>query len=172
MGQDERHVLGGPRIGRAAAESASAEELADDIGIGCRVLIVDHDENVLIALTRLLGEAKYNITTAQDGVKALKLLWQGAFDLLLLDDVDANGEEVVRQARRVGNGTPVVVMQRVPPSDDLAVRYARLGACFFINRRDAEAIAELVQEYFSQPRFLCAHLLETESGNSHSLPPE
>jgi DNA-binding response OmpR family regulator len=67
-------------------------------------------------------------------LKALQLLWQGTFDLVLLaDKLDMNGEEVVRQVRSGRTGTPVVVMQSVPPSDDLAVRYARLGACSFVS---------------------------------------
>jgi len=99
-------------------------------------------------------------------MRALQLLCQGTFDFVLLDDnlPDMSGEEVVRQVRSVGAGTPVVVMQSVPHSDDLAVRCARLGACFFINRcdpeaiaEDPEAIAELVHNYFSRTRLLCAH---------------
>jgi two-component system chemotaxis response regulator CheY len=152
------------KMGRVAVQNPTAEQLPDEKQAGRRVLIVDHDENVLIALQRLLEEARYNTTTAQGGLKALQLLRQGAFDLVLLDDhlPDVSGEEVVRQVRSPSAGTPVVVVQRGTPSDDLTVRYARLGACFFINRRDPEAIAELVHDYFSRTRFLCAHFLKAD----------
>ena len=142
MGENERDILDDRKIGLASVQGRR------------RVLIVDHDENALIALKRLVGEPRYDTTTARGGLIALQVLCQGTFDLVLLDDnlLDVNGEEVVREVRRVGDGTPVVVMQRVPHSDGLAVRYARLGACFFISRRDPEAIAELVDNYFSRVR--------------------
>jgi CheY-like chemotaxis protein len=101
------------KMGRVAVQNPTAEQLPDEKQAGRRVLIVDHDENVLIALKRLLEEARYNTTTAQGGLKALQLLRQGAFDLVLLDDhlPDVSGEEVVRQVRSASAGTPVVVVQ-------------------------------------------------------------
>jgi DNA-binding response OmpR family regulator len=158
MGQDERGILDVLKMGRAAVHNPSAEQLPDEEQAGTRVLVVDQDEDVLIALKQLLGEAGYDTTAARSGLKALQLLWQGTFDLVLLaDKLDMSGEEVVRQVRSGRTGTPVVVMQSVPPSDDLAVRYARLGACSFVNRCDPEAIVELVHNYFSRTRSLCAH---------------
>ena len=159
MGQDERSILDVLNIRRAPVQNPIAERLPDEKQTGRRVLIVDHHENVLITIKRLLEEASYYITTAQSGTKALQLLRQGAFDLVLLDDhlPDVSGEEVMREVRSAGAGTPVVVVQSGTPSDDLTVRYVRLGACFFINRRDPEAIAELVHNYFSRVRLLCAH---------------
>lgn len=159
MGQDERGIQDVLKMGRAAVQNPSTEQLPDEEQAGRRVLVVDHDENVLIALKQLLGEAGYDTITARGGLKALQLLRQRTFDLVLLADnlLDLSGEEVVRQVRSGRTGTPVVVMQSVPPSDDLAVRYARLGACSFINRCDPEAIVELVHNYFSRTRSLCAH---------------
>jgi DNA-binding response OmpR family regulator len=125
MGQDERGVLDVLKMGRAAVHNPSAEQLPDEEQAGRRVLVVDQDENALIALKQLLGEAGYDTTPARSGLKALQLLWQGTFDLVLLaDKVDMSGEEVVRQVRSTRTGTPVVVMQSVPPSDDQIVRYA------------------------------------------------
>ena len=158
MGQDERGILDVLKMGRVAVQNPSAE-LPDEEQAGRRVLVVDHDENVLIALKQLLGEAGYDTTTARGGLKAMQLLCQGTFDLVLLADnlLDMSGEEVVRQVRSGKAGTPVVLMQSSPPSDDLAVRYARLGVCFFINRCDLEAIAEIVHDYFSRVGIQCAH---------------
>ena len=125
MGQDERGVLDVLKMGRAAVHNPSAEQLPDEEQAGRRVLVVDQDENALIALKQLLGEAGYDTTPARSGLNALQLLWQGTFDLVLLaDKVDMSGEEVVRQVRSTRTGTPVVVMQSVPPSDDQIVRYA------------------------------------------------
>ena len=91
-------------MGRVAVQNPTAEQLPDEKQAGRRVLIVDHDENVLIALKRLLEEASYDTTTAQSGMKALQLLRQRAFDLVLLDDhlPDVSGEEVVRHVKSAG----------------------------------------------------------------------
>jgi CheY-like chemotaxis protein len=158
MGQDERGILDVLKMGRAAVQNPSAEQLPDEEQAGRRVLVVDYDENALTALKRLIGETSYDIVTARSGLKALQLLCQSNFDLVLLADnlLDMSGEEVVRQVRSGKAGTPVVLMQSAP-SDDLAVRYARLGVCFFINRCDLEAIAGIVNDYFSRTGLQCAH---------------
>jgi CheY-like chemotaxis protein len=159
MGQPKLDMLDDLRIGVPVVEHPRAEQLPDAKQVRRRVLIVDHDENSLIALKRLLGEASYDTTTAGSGLKALQLLCQGNFDLVLLADnlLDMSGEEVVRQVRSGKAGTPIVLMQSFPPSDDLTVRYARLGVCFFINRCDLEAIAGIVHDYFSRTGLQCAH---------------
>ena len=93
---------------------------------------MDHHENVLITIKRLLEEASYDTTAAQSGMKALQLLRQGAFDLVLLDDhlPDVSGEEIMREVRSAGAGTPVVVAQSGMRSDDLTVRYALSARAF------------------------------------------
>jgi CheY-like chemotaxis protein len=158
MGQNERDMFGALKVVVAVVQHPSVEEPPDAQQAGRRVLIVDYDENALTALKRLIGETSYDIVTARSGLKALQLLCQSNFDLVLLADnlLDMSGEEVVRQVRSGKAGTPVVLMQSAP-SDDLAVRYARLGVCFFINRCDLEAIAGIVNDYFSRTGLQCAH---------------
>jgi DNA-binding response OmpR family regulator len=59
-----------------------------------KILIVDDDENVLIALERVLEGEGYCTATAWSGREALDLLRHRDFDLLLVDeqlaDVDVN----------------------------------------------------------------------------------
>ena len=99
MGQVERGVLDVLKMRRAAVHHPSAEQLPDEEQAGRRVLVVDQDENALIALKQLLG-ADYDTTTARSRLKALPVLWQGTFDVVLLaDKLDMSGEEVVQQVR-------------------------------------------------------------------------
>ena len=132
-------------------------ELQEQKRASGRVLIVDHDENALIALKTLLEEATYDTTKARSGQKALQLLCHGTFDLVLLDDnlLDEGGEEIVRQVRNVSRSAPVIVMQSMPLSADRSVRYARLGACFFTDRSDPATIAEHVHHYLSRTQCCC-----------------
>jgi CheY-like chemotaxis protein len=73
----------------AIPEKTEADMASDPI----RILIVDDDEDVLIALERLLESEGYNTATAWSGKEALDLSRKSKFDLLLVDehlaDVDA-----------------------------------------------------------------------------------
>ena len=50
-----------------------------------RILIVDDDEMVLMALDELLKPEGYEVHAVSSGTKALEILDQGDFDLLMLD---------------------------------------------------------------------------------------
>jgi CheY-like chemotaxis protein len=51
-----------------------------------QILIVDDDENVLIALERVLESEGYCTVTAWSGREALQVLSKADFDLLLVDE--------------------------------------------------------------------------------------
>jgi CheY-like chemotaxis protein len=51
-----------------------------------KILIVDDDEEVLIALERLLESEGYNTATAWSRIDAIALLEKSQFDLLLVDE--------------------------------------------------------------------------------------
>jgi DNA-binding response OmpR family regulator len=55
-----------------------------------KILIVDDDEQVLIALERLLEEEGYSTATAWSGKEALALSDRVRFDLLLVDEHGAD----------------------------------------------------------------------------------
>jgi len=58
------------------------------------ILVVDNDEDVLIALERVLEEKGYATTLAVSGAEACKLLSEGSFDLLVLDDYLSDRDSV------------------------------------------------------------------------------
>jgi DNA-binding response OmpR family regulator len=55
-----------------------------------KILIVDDDEEALMALERLLEEEGYSTTTAWSGKEALALSARANFDLLLVDEHGAD----------------------------------------------------------------------------------
>ncbi|HMK23923.1 MAG TPA: response regulator [Terriglobales bacterium] len=67
-----------------------------------RILIVDDDEEALIALERLLEEEGYSTVTAWGGKEALALSDQGKFDLLLVDEhgADVSFDTLLAELRR------------------------------------------------------------------------
>ncbi|KAK8344721.1 hypothetical protein V6Z11_A07G098500 [Gossypium hirsutum] len=57
----------------------------DEFPIGIRVLAVDDDPTCLLLLETLLRRCKYNVTTTNQAITALKLLRQNKFDLVISD---------------------------------------------------------------------------------------
>ena len=121
-----------------------------------RVLVVDDDEHVLIGLEACLENEGYDSATAWSGQEALRLLRLGTFDLILLDDYlpDVTSEEILRQLQGMQVKTPVVLMQTASLTDDSAARFVRLGARYFVSKRNPEEIAGLVRNYLARSKVL------------------
>jgi CheY-like chemotaxis protein len=128
------------------------QKLLPPMGDRKRLLIVDGDEDVLIALQVSLEDAGFDTTTAWSGQEALRLLREQEFDGVLLEDYlpGISAEEVLRQVRRMSPDIPVVILQNGEFPDYLATRYSRLGATYFIGKRDAREVAEMVDGYFAR----------------------
>jgi DNA-binding response OmpR family regulator len=77
-----------------------------------RLLIVDDEEGILKALDRALSMVGYDVTTANDGTKALNLLSYSRFDLMVLDlqMPGVHGIEVMRRAREMDRQLLIVVL--------------------------------------------------------------
>ncbi len=69
---------------------------------GGKILVVDDDEAILTLLSEILTHAGYEVSTAQDGAKALRMAQIQSFDLLLTDLVmpDRDGIEVIKSIRK------------------------------------------------------------------------
>jgi CheY-like chemotaxis protein len=97
-----------------AAIKRFEEKLAGSAKKGLkRILIVDDDEHVLMALEALLAGEGYDTTTAWSGHEALELLGSKQFDLALIDDwlPDLNSNEILKQIKRMEVQPLVIVMQ-------------------------------------------------------------
>jgi len=98
-------------------------------GILYSILLVDDDPLVLLGLGCSLEEKNYRVTTAESGEKALKLLENFIFDLvitdLLMDQVD--GIQVLKQAKRINKDTMVIILTG-HANIESAIESLRLGA--------------------------------------------
>ena len=121
-----------------------------------RVLVVDDDEHLLIALEALLETEGYDTTTAWSGNEALRLLRSGAFDLVVLDDylADVTSEEILRHLLKMPGAAPVLVMQTANLTDDAAARYARLGARYFVSKSQPANVATVIRDYLTYAKAL------------------
>jgi two-component system, OmpR family, response regulator MprA len=98
-------------------------------GRGGRVLVVDDDPDVRDAVETALELEGHSVTTAADGLAALKRLGQTEFDAVVLDVLMPNldGFEVCRRLRASGNRTPVLILTARDSEED-TIRGLDLGA--------------------------------------------
>jgi DNA-binding NtrC family response regulator len=77
-----------------------------------RVLIIDDDESVLAATTRILTDAGYDIMTASGGCQGIETLRETTVDLVITDVfmADMDGMEVIREIRRNSPDTKVIAI--------------------------------------------------------------
>jgi two-component system response regulator MprA len=98
-------------------------------GRGGRLLVVDDDPDVRDAVETALELEGHRVTTAPDGLAALKQLGQAGFDAVVLDVLMPNldGFEVCRRLRAAGSRTPILLLTARDSEED-TIRGLDLGA--------------------------------------------
>ncbi len=102
-----------------------------------RILIVDDDEMVLMAVNELLGQEGYEVQTISNGAEALKKLDQNGYDLLLLDIImpEMDGFELCKSIREKEGyrETPIVFLTAKSREED-KVQGLEAGANLFLSK--------------------------------------
>jgi CheY-like chemotaxis protein len=77
-----------------------------------RVLIVDDDHLLLATLEAMLADEGFDVVTADGGHKAVSLIEQTSFDVILVDMVmpGMDGFATIRECRRLKPDLPIVAM--------------------------------------------------------------
>ncbi len=105
--------------------------------MGKRILVVDDDEMVLMALDELLKPEGYEIQTASGGSEALQKLDQHHYDLLMLDVImpEMDGFTLCKLIREKEEykETPIVFLTAKSRDDD-RVRGLEAGANLFLSK--------------------------------------
>ena len=98
-----------------------------------RVLIVDDEKAMLLALKGLLGKEGYQVETAASGEEALRRIETGSFHLVITDlSMDGtNGMQVLEHARAVDPDL-AVIMITAHGSEKIAVQAMKLGAADYL----------------------------------------
>jgi CheY-like chemotaxis protein len=117
-------------------------------------LVVDNDEDVLIALERVLEENGYATTLALSGAEVCKLLAEWRFDLLVLDDFlsDRDSVQTLAECRSAGISSLAIVTYHRLPSLDQEARLRELGVRALIDKRDHRELIEIV-DHLLTPRW-------------------
>lgn len=92
-----------------------------------RVLVVEDDQMIAEAIRTALRQDGYTVEWIADGASAAAVLATSCFDIVLLDLglPRRSGLEVLRQARRQGTTTPVII---ITARDDVQSRVAGLDS--------------------------------------------
>jgi CheY-like chemotaxis protein len=102
-----------------------------------RILVVDDDEMVLIALNELLKPEGYEVHTVLSGKEALEQIDQNDYDLLVLDIImpEMDGYELCKRIRQRENcrETPIVFLTAKSREED-RVAGLEAGANLFLSK--------------------------------------
>src|SRR4029077_8734582 len=77
-----------------------------------RVLVVEDEPGLVMALTQRLASENYEFAIAEDGERGLALGLNDRFDVIILDVMlpRKNGFDVCRDLRRRGIETPIIML--------------------------------------------------------------
>ncbi|MGC6464974.1 MAG: response regulator transcription factor [Akkermansiaceae bacterium] len=85
-----------------------------------RILVVDDELPMRMALMEALKAESYRVTSSENGEEALEKIFEGEFDLILLDVMmpKLDGFAVCREVRKRGVKTPVLMLTAKGMVDD------------------------------------------------------
>ncbi len=114
-----------------------------------RILIIDDDEHVLMALERVLESEGYCTATAWSGQEALEILRKSDFDLLLVDEhlPDLNVVSLIKDLQRTRHRAYRVLMCPLPDQRDGAERLAPPGIHGSVCKWEHGAITAKIRSY-------------------------
>jgi CheY-like chemotaxis protein len=117
---------------------------------GKKILVVDDDDLVQIAVSELLRSRGYDVTTASSGAEALATMAGATFDLVLLDVImpQMNGLEVCKRIRAMeGNADLPIIMLTAKSADEDRLLGMEAGANLYLPKPIAPTrLIQLVQE--------------------------
>ena len=113
-----------------------------------RILLVDDDRGLSLALSTLLKDVGHDVETAGDGPDALALLRERAFDIVLLDIglPTMSGLDVLAQARALAK-PPLVIMMTADDTPETVLESVRRQAFRYLRKPfPPNAIIEVVND--------------------------
>lgn len=120
-----------------------------------RILVVDDDEQIVRAISKILTREGYDITVAFDGVDAINKLKNESFDMVITDIIMPNKEglELIAEIHQIKASMPVIAISgggKMPSSIYLDVA-DKIGAYATLRKPfRADELLTLVNQYFSK----------------------
>jgi len=110
-----------------------------------KLLLVDDELDLLVALKQMLAEPDRDVVTASNGAEALVLIHQQHVHCIVCDInmPIMNGIELIRKLRSEGNQVPLIFFTG-HGNDDMLKQAAQLGAFDFIDKPNFTDLREIV----------------------------
>jgi EAL domain-containing protein (putative c-di-GMP-specific phosphodiesterase class I) len=121
-------------------------ESAEKAVVRGKVLLAEDDEQVRRSLARSLVATGYEVVTAEDGQRALALLGDNTFDVIVSDIAmpELDGIQLLRAIRERDTDVPVVLVTGVPDVAT-AMQAVKLGALVYLPKPiDLDEIKRLI----------------------------
>jgi len=144
----------------------SSTEWTSDSGAKPRILVVDDDPRLLAGLASLLKGRGYDVTEAEGGRMAYRILETHSFDLAMLDlrMPDVDGFDVMERLASEQPDCGVVVVSGESSFSSVS-RALRRGALDYIRKPfDPEVLMELVDKALWMPHLVTAHTAAPVTG--------
>jgi len=118
--------------------------------MSARILLIDDDPDVLLAIEILLSHLGYTVETARNGSEGLKMFRANAPDLVLTDIImpEQEGIETIIEMRRLQPNAKIVAMSGGGPMnrDSLLAMTLKLGASDTLAKPyDDEQLARVIE---------------------------
>ena len=145
-----------------------------------RILVVDDNEEFCRNMTDILELKDYEVVTAYDGFKALELVKQNGFDLVLMDVKMPvmDGVETFKKVKKIAPDTPVIMVTAFVV-EDLIREALREGAFGSLKKPlDFDEIFELIEQatpngelilIVDDDENLCANMQDVLSGKGYRV---
>ena len=121
----------------AAAEKKERPTARPEPDGAKKILVVDDDLTTLKLISHFLQKEKFRVSTSISGVEGLKMAFQEAPDLILLDVMmpDLNGFQFLSIYRKVGDNarTPILILSSLSDEADV-LRGLEAGAVDYITK--------------------------------------
>jgi two-component system, NarL family, invasion response regulator UvrY len=113
------------------------------------------------------GSSPCQVDEASSGQEVLKKVYDGAFDILVLDISlpDRNGLELVREIKSVRPKLPILMLS-VHPEEQYAIRALKAGVSGYLNKESApEQLVQAIERIVAGGRYISPTLAETLAAN-------
>jgi len=100
-----------------------------------RILLLEDDYLYRVSIAEFLESLSYKVDAFEDGAEALEAIYDNSYSVLLLDIrvPTINGFEILKEIRKYGISTPVIVLTSLTDIEDLSLGY-ELGCSDYIRK--------------------------------------
>jgi DNA-binding response OmpR family regulator len=119
-----------------------------------KILVVDDEKNIRMALKQCLLAADYDVDVAVNGLEGYNMIMEGAFEVVLLDIKmpGLSGMEVLKKIRKEGSDISVIMMTAYGTIES-AVEAMKLGAIDFLSKPFVpEEIRNIVEDVIERKK--------------------